>query len=304
MAGFYYFLPHVTQRELVVSTNKLNRHLLAERGLAEVLADCKWWPRDVTISEGLGPEGISGVTLYVPPAGGAEQSTPLQFDAKRQTWMRVDDGRWIGWLTGDPPAPEDLLRRGDLVSGRFVTDEAGRGWRIPVARAAHDPCGYLPQNLHFDAEGNSTGRVKPQHEWLWRLAGEVWDCLNYRNWKAAQEAGEDPECQRPEDLPDTDPPPGEAHDEQWLRKAALDVLGVNYRLGFAEVNALAEAGLPLLDEARVQLIAICLIDLQFVREVQKKTNGASIPTAANTSASPPGEPAGCQATAPPTASCE
>lgn len=303
MAGYYYFLPQLTQRQLV-QTNKLNRELLEGRGLGDVLADCQLWPRDITVSEGLGPNGSNGVILYVPPISGVGDAA-LQYDAKRQTWQPVDDGsdRWIGWVTDDPPTPAELLRKGDRVTGRYVIDEAGREWLIPVARATDNPCGYLPQNFRYDAAGKSTSQVKPQHQWLWDVAGEVWDCFNWRNWRSTLDAGEEPECERPADLPDTDPPPGETHDEQWLRKVALDVLGVNYRVGYAEINALADAGLPVLDEMRVQLITMCLIDLQFIRAVQKKTTAASTPTAPSTCDSSPGDTEDCPATDPLTANC-
>lgn len=297
MSGFYYFLPHLTQRE-VVETNRFRPELLAARGLGDVLRDVKLWPADCTISEGKGPEGLPGLVIYPVPARGLDD-VPVQFDA-RQTWQPIDDGadRWIGWLTDAPPTPEELARKAGLIDGYPIKDDHGRPWIIPVARAQQRPYGRLPQDLTFARDGSSSGRVKPQHQWLWDLAGEVWDCFNYRRWKRARDAAETPSSERPRDLPDVDPPPGDAHDDAWLRKQSLALLGVNYRVGYAEVNALLSADAAVIDDRFVQLACAALIDFDFVRELQKKTTGddpapagcASPPGGAGESPTPPVTP--------------
>lgn len=285
MSGFYYFLPQLTQRELV-ETNRFRHEILAARGLGDVLRDVKLWPKHCTISEGKGPDGLSGLLLYAVPARGLDD-VPVQYDP-RQTWQPVDDGadRWIGWLTAAPPCPDDLLRNSDAVDGLRIDDAHGRAWSIPVARAPSRPYGRLPLDLRFERDGSSMGAVKPQHQWLWDVAGDVWDCFNYRRWKRAKEAGERPSSDRPLDLPDIDPPPGDTHDEAWLRKQALALLGVNYRVGYAEANALLAAGLAVLDDRFVQLACAALINFDFVRELQKKTTDEPLPP--NSSASPRG----------------
>lgn len=288
MAGFYYFLPHLTQRELI-ETNRFRQEILAARGLGDVLREVKLWPADCTITETKGPEGLPGVLLYPVPARGLDD-VPVQYDP-RQTWQKVDDGadRWIGWLTGAPPGPEELTRKGLRVDGYEIPDTLDRQWLMPVARAPRKgkPYGFLPQDLEFARDGSATGRVKQQHEWLWQIAGEVWDCFNYRAWKRARDAGQTPSSDRPVDLPDVDPPPGDAHDDAWLRKQTLALLGVNYRVGYAEVNALLAAGSAVLDDRFVQLACAALIDFDFVRELQKKTTAdAAVPVGC---ASPPGD---------------
>jgi len=242
-----------------------------------------------------GPDDKPGLIVYPVPTQGI-QDEPTGYFPKRQTWLDPFESKqppfWIGWLKKSPPSPDDLVRD-TIAPGIGMRDAHNRLWEIPVARSSLAPTGLLPKWWRFGPNGQSVGVVKDEFQELWTRAGQIWDYYNYSNWRHRRDAGDDLNYDRPDDLPEDDeddtPPPGAHESQAWLRSQAVYALGVNYRLDWAELNALHAAGLPVLDDQRVHAACQILIHAEFVDEYKKKEPPAPSPTPPAGSDSEPDE---------------
>jgi len=282
MSGFWYYLPGITRERLVgaAPSGPVDREVLEARGLADVLADVEQSPRDLICANvAKAPDKGAGALLY-PVNQVAAAPENVTYQPAAQTWSPVGDGkqRWIGVDPAAPPTPDDLQRR--LVHfGYTVTAADGQGWQIPIARPAPGGTVSLPCDYYFDQDGAAVRARKPQFEDIWTISGIVFDYYH----------------KPPAEVVD----PGDA----YFAEAAVRVLVINYRLGPAELTALYEHGVGVLDRNSVQWILMALIDQQIEREAEKKTSPDIGPSAPDGSSSGDGTPAETPTTDPAAASC-
>lgn len=258
---FYYFLPKVPKERVAVG-DELDRDVLAAAGLAEILADVRRVPIHASVSqvnESVGPGKLPGTVIT--PVSKHRGVGPIGNFPDRQTWRPIGNGThaWVGALTKDPPTPLDL-ERWQPIGGLKVTDPTSYEWLVPVARAAQLdlPYGTLPQSYSFDAQGEPVPSLLPQYAWLWELGREIQD------WYASQ---------MPLEGDDVTPEERAAHRPQplaWLIKAAAKVLGVNYRVGLAELNLLHELGRPVLTQETAHTICQQVVNYELVTQAKKK----------------------------------
>lgn len=241
MAQPLYFLPHLQwNRDQSLSTIRL---ILRERGLAEVFSDVPQEQVCVAVLNGRGPGDLSGTIIaYQTFAGDVPRR--LGYYANEQRWMPVGDGTqcWIGIDTDEPPKPEDLRRRKEH-SGYTLELGDGNRYSVPVIRRPDGSTG-LPTDLYFDAVGKLCEPIKPAYERYWEASKEVSEWF----------------------FGDTQP---EVIDTAKAFRLAVDALGINYRFGMQEQNALR-----LIDKENFITLLMLTIDWPAVRddaEAQKKT---------------------------------
>ena len=240
MAGFMYYIPSVTQREVndaVIVDRGLGYALIAGRSVREVMK---------------GPDGKAGVVV-----AHARRVEPgkVGYFADQQAWRQIPQSEcWVGMYTDDRPKPQDLLVDQPL-SGHPVKLADDQSYMIPTALMYVDEhktfVRSLPTKTDLDAEGNWTlGNVCGAYADLEDLALEFWQAF----------AG---------GLNDDEPETGEAKpnqfDFQGLSDAALKVLATNYVVGKAEV---ALAGL--FGGSSQQDIMLALIDWPGFQAICKK----------------------------------
>lgn len=253
MAGLYYFLPNVTRDGLLE-----NPRLVAA---VPVLSDLSKPDEHFTASDcRRGPGGVWGVVVYPLPV--SRQMPPsLQYRPEQQGWLESRNGKyWIGWLKDALPTPADL-ERAPNYPGYLVTDSHGQQWSIPIARSPDPETSSLPKSFTFDEAGEPVAKLKDEFQQLWEISGKVWDFY------------ETPPADRSEELTDT-----------WAIKQAAFALGVNYRLGLDQLNALHECDRGILDTGTVDNILLALIDRdRYIDWLQKKRtrNHASEPETLN-----------------------
>lgn len=251
MAGFYYFFRGRSADELARGED-LNHNLLAEYGLAEVLADVR---KVITganagqcsvtnVGSNAGPGKSCGIVLTINTKHSGSPSL-IGNDPARQIWTQVDEakGLWIGVLKNELPRPEDLERY-DTIFGPPVKDPQHHEWRIPIARLLSQgmPYGTLPQSYRFDAAGEPHPRLDKAYEWLWNLSGEIQDYYRVD---------------------------GNGRQHSWLVKTAARLLAVNYRLGLRELNVLDDLGRGVLHKSTVGEIAQTSYGWDLLEEAKK-----------------------------------
>jgi hypothetical protein len=275
----YYFLPRIA-KERVARGDELDRELLAAHGLAEVLADVRRVPEHGSVSfvhDSVGPGQQPGTVIT--PVSKHRGQGPIGNLPGQQTWQPIGDGKkaWVGALTKDPPSPLDL-ERWKLVGGLDVIDPGSHAWTVPVARAAGMGLefGTLPQSYTFNADGEPIPNLLPQYAWLWELGAQI------RDWYASQTPPEGDDV-TPEERAAFRPRP-----VAWLIKAAAKVLGVNYRVGLAELNLLHELGRPVLTQETAHTICQQVVNYELVEEAKKKPLESDSPPAPSSSPSNPG----------------
>lgn len=267
MPGFYYYLPAIT-KERLCQGELLDREVLRARGLDEVLSDVTHAVKHVSlcnISGDNGPDKKSGVLLAI--AGkyaGAPEVVTYRPELHPWHFKAIGDGSqaWVGVLKNGLPQPSDLERL-KIVGGEDVLDGHGRVWKIPIARTPHPagPFGHLPQSFGFDDSGSPVPALQPQWTWLWDLAGEIRDAFaGIRN----------------QNVP-------------WMVSAAAKVLGVNYRLGTAELSLLHELGLGVLTQDTVMAIGWVTFGLEIFEQAKKNLTETPAPPAGSSSSSTSGE---------------
>lgn len=255
MAGFWFFIPEVSERDLL----RAGRIRWPDSSsLSGTLADCV--SQDHVVLQPLRATalGSAGLAVYPVPSHKRIPANP-GYCAESQTWRRIPGSELqIGWLTDEPPRPEDLVRL-KQVDGRAVTDDAGNEWTVPVARARWNPRGTLPAAYTFDADDNPIVGVSAPYRAFWENACKLWDLIG----AATAINGEDM-IQRFRD-----------EDEAFCWQMIQDALTINYRVD-RHVLATLELIYPGWlgrDVARLMLNSIC--DGEAYRlyfDAQKKTN--------------------------------
>lgn len=278
MASFQYFLPNQTA-ENVVAGAEIKRQLLAEVGLADVLADVSRVPQHVAVcgvDRGKGPGGQSGVIL-APKSKASGTGPKIGHFPDRQHWQpraspADPEGKlaWIGWFKAEPPVNYDL-ERFQVVGGYKISDPHNYEWQIPVALSPRPTFAYgtLPQSYVFDAQGEPSGVLDPEYTWLWELGAEL------REWYRRGDAGED------------------RQPIAWLIKQAVRILQVNYRVGQAELTTLHQLGRGVLSQEVVHAICQAIFDFKIVEEAKKNLSGER---AEKTEGSIPALPSSCSTT--------
>lgn len=249
MTAFFYFVGQLTSDQVKLA--ELPGHLPG------IFADCEQPLRDVHAVDvpGKGPSHEPGVILYAPGVSGEMPDRLGYYPGERsQRWLATADPRvWIGWDVLQPPGPEDLQRKRVHV-GYDVTDSHRRIWKIPVARSPDDNRVTLPSNYLMGGDGKVTKQLKSEFDWLWQVAGEIWNWFN---------------------TPDS---PAD-HDRLWLAAQAADILGVNYRAAWPEINALAAMDTAVLDDDTTMAIVTSVIDVDILREAAAVAEKKSEPEA-------------------------
>lgn len=243
MAGFWHFLPDVTQSNLVDHERRVSIALLKQFSLAEVLGDVRRQPDDVVVTPlAAGPGGHAGLLLYPVPLRG-ELPRNVAYDPEQQKWEQVGR-RWLGWLPAEPPRPLDLERR-ELLSGYYCPDAHGNQWVVPTARGKDHDLGGLPFELLFGAGEDPQPRVVPRYAKLWADAKRVHDHLNGTAKESAP----------------------------WLGRVAATALALNYRLADFELGALSRMGRGLFEVDFLLHALMSLVDYNAPDEYreQKKT---------------------------------
>lgn len=245
MAGFLYYVPHRTAESLKVD-GKLSLGSISQQ-LADALKDVLAPIDDAAVADVHmnGPDGGAGA-IIAPIGRHTGGASAITCDRAKTDWYEAAGGKyWIGWVKGEVPGPLDLERR-KTIHGNLVSDTFGREWRIPIARSPHGEFGALPKSFTFDGAGNPVSRVRDDVRWMWELAGMVND----------QWAGDSP-------------------DFAWLTQQVPVILGINYRVGPQELNAMHQAGRGIVSEEFVGGVTVALIHGSIVKDAeQKKTEGA------------------------------
>jgi hypothetical protein len=264
----------------LVRDGKLVLENLGEAAVA--LRDCRNDQQHCTVSDvtancPLGP----GAVIDPHPAGGK----PKGFGYKPQyTWLAFDSGRegvqgLIGYDSSQIFSPEKILRR-KPIAGATLKDglEPGREWLIPVARSPAMAYGNLATYWSPAAGGKLQRMLAKQDQWLWDLSGVVQE---FFIWSRDKDAGPRPEF-----------------DDPWMIERAIEILGVNYRLGRPELAVLSELEAnPLSDLFAINCLhALCGFSEweAWLAELQKKTASDTNP-APEDSTSGSGEPEACPA---------
>ena len=252
-----YFLAGVTREQLAGDQQfetKLNRALLAERGLAGVFSDVP--DQDAVAYEVHdAPDGKSGCMLYYKTATGKEPLTH-QYRPSAQTWHQVGEKVYIGIENDAPPTPEDL-RRKNVASGYPVEMDAGE-FVVPVIRRRNGST-ELPRSLVWDAAGNLIEPIKPAYQQIWERTAEVASWIFEGDWKDAYK--------------------GKALGH------VVDALAINYRVGRFEQNVLRLVDIGNLFWAMAAMVDARAVDE--MEEAQKKTE--SSPPGVNTTPGQQGE---------------
>lgn len=253
MAGFYYFFRGRTVEDLAHG-EEINHNLLAEYGLAETLSDVRKANAAggqaivSNVGSNAGPGKSCGTVLTV-NCRFTGSPRLIGNDPAQQHWVAANEekGLWIGVLKGELPRPEELMRL-ETIGGYRVTDRQHYEWLIPVARAVPEkmPFGMLPQSYKFGSDGEPQPILDPKYQWLWDLSGEIMD------WYRDSDAGQ--------------PRP-----HAWLVKTAAKLLGVNYRVGLAELNLLHDLGRSILNETTVGRICQACYGYEILEEAKKNS---------------------------------
>lgn len=299
---FIYYVPNTSQAFLTNGGDTFFPDRLPMR-LAGLLGDCSSIPQHVSLAEvrqACGPGGTNGVviapvTVEGPPKG-------VTYRPQNQDWMPVGNPEsplyWVGVNRDQLPTPQTLVRR-NVIPGGSVTDEAGRVWQIPIIRAKWDKYGTLPQYFEFDdLTGAPVSMLKDDQRGLWELGNKIWSWYNDRS--AAAGEGADPS------LPDDQQPAKpESPDFSWLTKAALTILGVNYRVSGPELRMLRTIGGPVLSQEAILGITQVAIGFDLLAESEKKSGESLTILVPSGSNSPLGEstPPECPGTDPATPPC-
>jgi hypothetical protein len=185
-----------------------------------------------------GPSGKSGVIFAF--AGDEPRYMPAA-----QTWRRAPNGLfWLGIETEHLPGPDDLARN-IQYAGRYLKLNDGNEWLVPIARIFEGGT-CLPTRYILGERGEAV-EVMPEFVEISRRASDAFDAIY--NAKAGEHVL----------IPDG----------KQLARAAL---GVNYRLGDAEILMLG-----LLGDHNNWIVIEALCDfpsLHRMREDIAKKNGA------------------------------
>lgn len=242
MAGFMYFLA-IEQNELV-RDGLLNRDVLRQAQLGEVLSDVRHVPDDCIVTPtASGPNGAAGCVL-IPIANGAPVPKLPAYFPDVQTWRAPsrDHGPWLGFVTDEPPSPEDI-ERSPRIGGYWVPDGHGRTWCVPVLRGLDKPHGTLPTDYQWtdDEAFEPTAVLRKDYESLWNDSARIWDHVYKDNHR---------------------------EDDAFVASFVARCLQLNYRIGPRELNVFRELGTPVFDVKGLDLFAAMAVDYLAVKEFQ------------------------------------
>lgn len=262
-----YFLPSLTKEQLAPG-ERFDRAVLRARGLADVFADCDY--RDCLFNEptALGPGGHSGLYLAYQVPVTAELPRRTAYYPDEQEWHQVGDGSllWIGIDKASPPTAADMQRK-RVYHGYYVTLADGQAWAIPVIRRP-DGSTELPCDMVFDAAGNVVEPIKRAYVDYWEETADVAD------WFYTPDGFDAESFSKPRAL-----------------KLAIRALGLNYRYGINEQNAVRA-----IDTMNWVSVLGSTVDLSKTLELAAaKKNEAPAAEPLNTL---PGQPDDCPTTAP------
>jgi hypothetical protein len=171
MAGFVYYLPHVTRT--------ISPEQIRAAGLAYAL------PRRIA-SAGVarGPDGGGGIVFA---DGDRVDAGAVGYFPDRQEWMQAPGGlAWVGLDRAARPGPDDLVRPETLDGHRVLLGD-GLEWLIPAVRGwqvAGERACLLPKAATLDAAGNwASGEILEPFAGLWDAALRWWDSV----YEAAQD---------------------------------------------------------------------------------------------------------------------
>lgn len=272
MPGFLYFIP--------TQAKTLGPRAIADAGLGYAIDRKMIQP--VTV----GPGGEPGI-LVADEA--AMDRSALKYRPTEQSWRTFarDNGQSIsvGWYTDEPPTPQDLVRRQPLP-GASVTLPDGHVYQVPIARRFAEFEGRLvglcalPQALARDGSG-----VWVPSAPIARYA-RLWDML--QGYLAAREEAS------------TQTAEGEVIFFRYepINDLAIGILGINYRLGADELEAL---GLWTQD-VRTQVLRIALDEETREAWIKKKAAAFRLLSGDSSAGPDASTPAAPAITPPPSAS--
>lgn len=244
MAQPLYWLPNL--RQDAAGSVPLRRAVLRERGLGDVFADVPFEQQSLWELPGRGPGDAPGCLLcYQAPSGAVPRR--LGYYPDEQTWQPVGDGSllWIGIDSAEPPKPEEMARP-QRVRGYALSLGDGNEWAIPVVRR-HDPDHptLLPCAFTRDAAGRQVETVRNAYR---------------PHWEAFRQAAEWVYGGMP----------AESIGREEVVDLAVRAIGINYRFGWQEQNAL-----QVIDSENYLTIVAAAVDLPSFNEsmaAQKKMN--------------------------------
>jgi len=157
------------------------------------------------------------------------------------TSKRFPQTRW-GIDPASVPDPADLARP-RLCPGIAIPDSAGRTWTIPIALSPREGNATIPSNYLIDLDtGTIFSSPKPEFQWLCDLSSRL-----SAHWFG-----------------------GDSLENDQLVDAAIRILQVNYAIGPAEINLLAQCGFPAIDSQNAQLITLFVLDNPMLNEAAQK----------------------------------
>lgn len=238
----------------------------ARYGLTELFRDVMpdkgvdWYATDLTRPSG--PDGKPGVYLSALPvvSRGLPRVMSYSADDKSIRWVEIEPGvLWAGFDDQSKATPSDLARR-QQQEGHYVKLADGNEWLVPairrpdigdktivdeqgerVVRGFTDGVPRVNQQLRYDYRlRNVVSSVRPNDIRIWDWSAKFYK-LVYRDGGPLTEA----------DIPDMA--------EQF--EFCGELLGINYRMGFAEINELG-----LITEADIVSIIQAAVDFPWYRE--------------------------------------
>ncbi len=240
MAGLLYFLPKANAGQADFDQAGIT---VADRGHGAS-------PSGVTV----GPSG-SG-TLFAPHTPKGRPDTKCRYLPDEQTWTECNNGKfWIGFYTDDRPKPEDLATD-EQFNGYPITLEDGNDWVIPIARSFSGGT-TLPEALILGLDGKTIRRPLDRFAEIEKQAQLVIADIMRQLPDACVPTGWDVA-----EVPLTD---------EQNREIAQDALGLNYRIGPWEINALL-----LLNTLNVDLIGHALVEWPAVEAAMTAANEAAV----------------------------
>ena len=259
MSGhFIYFLPGLTRD---TATLEAVRKTLLAGPLEDRLRNPKAFGALSITNVVNGPEGQAGVAVAATPTT-CEPFHPTNYQPQRQTWRNVGT-HWIGWDNESPPTPEGLARD-RITPGYEVVLADERAWVAPVIRP------YLSDQKTFDCTLSMVWGMDDKGQTALRIASR-----HRRLWDATQQLI------------------GYYLSQQSLTKLdlftlAADCLGMNYRVGRTELEAL-----ELCEDQHIEAVWRAAIDADLVEEaIARLSDPKADPPAPDSASSTAGQPAG------------
>ncbi len=225
-----------------------------------------------------GEGGGNGMVLRPKPKHLKPGKMKVGYYPKRQKWFKwnftveKEEGDteiveyYVGYDTRNPPRPDNLLREHPL-RGYPVLLSDGNSWSVPMARMMGQGT-LLPEGIIMLPTGEYVKEIIEKYGAFWERSTEFLDA-----WL-------DPENTNPEITDDH--PVFNMHN---LYSFALETLGINYRIGAAEV-----AVMKLFTDFNLIEISYAAIGMELARDImisikaeEKKTEIASTPVTSPTS---------------------